>query len=174
MFMIRRIIRSLDIFQGGGGMAGKKTPQGLTPKQEAFAQAIASGMEQSAAYRAAYTATKMNDKTIHETASRLRKDSKVTARIKELKRQNENTAIWTRQDALEMLLRTATDAETAVREPILDENKKLIGYRYNAGAGNVIVKAVEAAAKMCGYNEPDKVDTKFEIVMGDDAEDFAN
>ena len=55
----------------------------------------------------------------------LRKDSKVIARIKELKRQNENNAIWTRQDALEMLLRTATDAETSVREPIMNDEKNL-------------------------------------------------
>jgi phage terminase small subunit len=51
--------------------------QGLTPKQEKFAQGIASGMNQADAYRAAFDAANCSDKTIHEKASRLANDGKV-------------------------------------------------------------------------------------------------
>jgi hypothetical protein len=59
--------------------------QGLTPKREKFAQAVASGMAQAAAYRAAFNCRKSTDKTIHEHASRLAADGKVRARIAELR-----------------------------------------------------------------------------------------
>lgn len=57
----------------------------LTPKQEKFAQGIASGMAQADAYRAAFDCSKSKDKTIHEAASRLANDGKVTARVTELR-----------------------------------------------------------------------------------------
>lgn len=148
------------IIKGGGSVAQDK----LTDKQEAFAQGIAAGMGQAEAYKAAYDTKNMASKTIDEKACRLRREGKITARIKELKRETENAAIWTRQDALEMLLRTATEAEASVREPIMNDQKQLVGYRYNSGAGGVIIKAVEAAAKMCGYNEPDKADITIQTI----------
>lgn len=58
----------------------------LTPQQEAFAQAVASGLSQSDAYRKAY---KVKPTTKAETsqanASRLMADSKVSARVAELR-----------------------------------------------------------------------------------------
>jgi phage terminase small subunit len=57
----------------------------LTPKQEAFALAYCRQMNASDAYREAYHARNMNPKTINEAASRLLKNSKVSARIAELK-----------------------------------------------------------------------------------------
>ena len=58
----------------------------LTPQQEAFAQAVASGLSQSDAYRKAY---KVKPTTRLETsqanASRLMADSKVSARVAELR-----------------------------------------------------------------------------------------
>ena len=57
----------------------------LTPKQEAFALAYCRLMNASDAYREAYHAGNMNPKTINEAASRLLKNSKVSARIAELK-----------------------------------------------------------------------------------------
>jgi hypothetical protein len=59
----------------------------LTPKQEAFAQAVASGMSQSDAYRAAY---KVRDntkpETVNQQASRIMADRKVAARVEELRK----------------------------------------------------------------------------------------
>ena len=57
----------------------------LTGKQEKFAMNILKGMSQADAYRDAYPAEKMTDKTIHEAASRLMANSKVTARVNALK-----------------------------------------------------------------------------------------
>lgn len=56
----------------------------LTKKQEAFAVECAQGAVASDAYRAAYGAKRMSAKTINEAASRLRRNSKVAARIEEL------------------------------------------------------------------------------------------
>ena len=58
----------------------------LTPKQEKFAREVASGKTQADAYRAAYSAGKMSDKTVHEAASRLMADSKISTRVKEIQK----------------------------------------------------------------------------------------
>lgn len=55
--------------------------QGLTPKQEKFAQGIAQGLSQADAYRAAFDSSNSTDKTIHEGASRLARNGKVAARV---------------------------------------------------------------------------------------------
>lgn len=65
----------------------RKTRQkrsGLTAKQESFAQNYVKTRNASEAYRAAYKAAKMADKTVWEAASRLMADSKVKARVAEL------------------------------------------------------------------------------------------
>ena len=58
----------------------------LTKKQEAFAQAILTEDSKSDAYRKAYDCDGMSDKSIHERASRLSKEYKVSTRILELQR----------------------------------------------------------------------------------------
>ena len=57
----------------------------LTNKQEEFAQEIVKGSTQADAYRAAYDAANMKDETVWSNASRLIDNSKVAARIKELR-----------------------------------------------------------------------------------------
>lgn len=59
----------------------------LTAKQEAFAQAVITGMSQSDAYRAAYKVrpgTKLE--SINVAASKLMSDAKVTQRVAELRK----------------------------------------------------------------------------------------
>ena len=59
---------------------------GLSPQREKFAQAVASGMNQSDAYRAAYRvreATKLS--SINVNASKLMADAKVEQRVAELR-----------------------------------------------------------------------------------------
>jgi len=58
----------------------------LTPKREAFAQAVATGKTQADAYRSAFNATKMKAETIAQAASRLMADSNVAARVAELRK----------------------------------------------------------------------------------------
>jgi phage terminase small subunit len=65
-------------------MATKKAPT-LTAKQEAFCQAIVSGMSQADAYRKAYNAEKMKPATVQESASRMMADRKIAARVEEIR-----------------------------------------------------------------------------------------
>lgn len=57
----------------------------LTAKQEAFAQALAKGAQNSEAYRATNDTKGMKPKTVHEAASRLAHNRKVAARVAELR-----------------------------------------------------------------------------------------
>jgi phage terminase small subunit len=58
----------------------------LTPKQEAFAQAVATGKTQADAYRHAFNASKMKAQTIQSKACLLMADGKVRARVAELRK----------------------------------------------------------------------------------------
>jgi phage terminase small subunit len=85
----------------------------LTAKQEQFAQNIIKGMTQADAYRSAYSTKRMADKTIHENASRLANDSKVRARIDELRGQISTESVMTAQKRLEWLTElVASEKET--------------------------------------------------------------
>ena len=75
----------------------------LTPKQEAFVQNIIQGMSQADAYRNAYPNTKMSDKTVWETASRLMTNPKVVTRLSELRGQLTKETIMSAQKRLEWL-----------------------------------------------------------------------
>ena len=58
----------------------------LTQKQENFCLAYIETGNASEAYRKAYPGTRMSDKTLNEAASRLLKNSKVVARLEELRK----------------------------------------------------------------------------------------
>lgn len=75
----------------------------LTAKQELFVRKIIEGNSQANAYRSAYSTKNMSDKTIHEAASRLVADSKVSARLKELREQITADSIMSAQKRLEWL-----------------------------------------------------------------------
>lgn len=77
----------------------------LTAKQENFVQAIMDGMTQADAYRSAYDADRMADKTVHEKASRLMADGKIRARLKELRDKAMAPTIMSAQERLEWLTR---------------------------------------------------------------------
>lgn len=57
----------------------------LTSKQEAFAQAIVSGKNQSDAYRIAYPTGRMKGASIHRNAKALTDNTKIASRIIELR-----------------------------------------------------------------------------------------
>ena len=86
----------------------------LTAKQEAFVQNIIQGMSQADAYRSAYSTKRMNDKTIHEAASRLMADSKVVARVQELRGQITSKSIMTAQERLKWLTERIEDDEVDI------------------------------------------------------------
>lgn len=103
----------------------------LTPKQEAFAQAIASGMTQADAYRSAYNADKQKDATLWSNASRLMADSKVLARVDDLRKGLEKKELWTREMSV----------------------KALIG-AYKEGNPTAKIAAVKELNAMHGFNAP--------------------
>jgi phage terminase small subunit len=84
-------------------MPAKDPETGLTVKQERFCQGIANAMTSSDAYKAAYDADNMKDKTIHEKACILVKKDKIAARIKQLQKTTENQFIWTREMSIKAL-----------------------------------------------------------------------
>lgn len=115
----------------------------MTPKQEKFAQCIADGMNQADAYRAAYDAEKMKPESIYSKASELMADGKVSARVKELKEQLSEKALWTRADSVRALQNAIYIAET----------------KDNAAG---LVAAIKELNAMHGFNEP----TKLELTGG--------
>ena len=56
----------------------------LTPKQEKFVQGLFAGLSQREAYKQAYNAVKMKDKSIDEKACVLAKEVKISSRLKAL------------------------------------------------------------------------------------------
>jgi hypothetical protein len=111
----------------------------LTAKQEAFCQAIADGMTQADAYRAAYSAEKMTDKAIYVKASELMASGNVSVRVAELKQALAEKQLWTREMSVKGLV-------AAYR--VANEGKNASG----------MTGAIKELNAMHGYNEPTKHD----------------
>lgn len=107
----------------------------LTAKQENFCQAIASGMNQSDAYRSAYDAGNMKPETVQSKACLLMAEGKVRARVDSLKQSLSEKSEWTRLDSV-----------TALRKVIDDTEAK----------GAEITGAVKVLNEMHGFNAPTK------------------
>ena len=88
-----------------------ESSQKLTSKQEAFAQAIADGMNQSDAYRKAYNAGSMKYQTINSKSCILLKDGKVMARVDQLRKKIESRQLWTREDSIKTLKSVVEESE---------------------------------------------------------------
>jgi phage terminase small subunit len=116
----------------------------LTAKQEAFAQAIADGMTQADAYRKAYSAGKMADKTVWVKASELMADGKVSGRVAELRAVLAERQLWRREDSVEVLAKIAKEDPEAPH--------------------SAIVSAVKELNAMHGFNEPTKVDVGLQVL----------
>jgi phage terminase small subunit len=85
----------------------------LTANQERFVQCIIEGMSQSDAYRSAYSTKNMSDKTIWESASKLMKTPKVSARLQELRNEIMTPAVMSAQERLKWLTELVnSDEET--------------------------------------------------------------
>ena len=113
----------------------------LTPKRELFAQKIVEGMSQADAYRSAYSCEKMSDKTIWENASRLMADSKVLARVNELREQISKESIMTAQKRLEWLSEVIRSEERMTSDKLraVDIMNKMEGLYTTRIEGNLNV-----------------------------------
>ena len=99
----------------------------LTAKQEKFARLVASGLNQSDAYRQAYDAKRMKAETIHEKASRIANSDKVRARLAELRQPAVNAAQLTLQGHLTELARLKKVAEAAGNVSVATRAEELRG-----------------------------------------------
>ncbi len=88
----------------------------LTAKQEAFAQSIAGGMNQSDAYRSAYSAFAMKPATVQNNAYKLLKNNEILTRVKSLQSALANKALWTREDSVVGLRSIAVDSGSKAGE----------------------------------------------------------
>lgn len=109
----------------------------LTPKQEAFAQAVASGMNQSDAYRAAYDASRTKPESVNVNASKMMADAKISLRVAELRKALESKGLWTREKSVLALAAIADGGEAKPTE---------------------IVAAIKELNLMHGFNAPTKLD----------------
>lgn len=109
----------------------------LTSKQEAFAQAVASGKSQADSYRIAYDAANMKPETIQSKASILMKKGMVRARVDELQKQISEKCLWSREDSVLALREIAGDTEARANEK---------------------VAAIKELNAMHGFNAPVKLD----------------
>ena len=120
----------------------------LTAKQEQFVQNIIQGMSQADAYRSAYNASKMTDKTVYEKASLLAGQDKVRARLKELREQLASEAIMSAQKRLEWLTGVikSDDESTGDKLKAVDIMNKMQGeyvQKVEANVTNEVVINVE-------------------------------
>lgn len=115
----------------------------LTPKEEKFAQLVASGNTQADALRGSYDCKNMLDKTIIEKASRLMAQNNISARVRQLQEELSNKALWTREESVQTLKRLIVDSDK----------------------GNEIVAAVKELNSMHGYNAPIKIDAELRATV---------
>lgn len=88
----------------------------LTPKQEAFAQAVSSGMSQSDAYRAAYKVRESTKpESVNQAASKIMADPKVASRVEELRKPVVEAAQITLASHLERLKKLSEAAEAGAQ-----------------------------------------------------------
>lgn len=85
----------------------------LTHKQESFAQAVASGMDQSGAYRAAYAADAMKPASVNCNASKLMADAKIAQRVADLRKPAAERAQMTLEGHLQDLQALRDEARAA-------------------------------------------------------------
>lgn len=100
----------------------------LTANQEQFVQNIIEGMNQADAYRSAYPKQRMSDKTIYEAASRLMANSKIVARLSELRRELAQPSIMTAQERLKWLTELIkSEEDTNAKLKAIDIMNKMQG-----------------------------------------------
>jgi len=97
-------------------VAGQSVKNGLTAKQEAFAQGVAKGLTLADAYRQAYDAENMKEASIYNEASRLMDHPQISQRVNGLVKAQEERTLHDharlKRLVLERLHQEATNAES--------------------------------------------------------------
>lgn len=125
----------------------------LTSKQETFCKEyISNGGNATQAYKKAYDCSKMKDKTINENASRLLKDSKVIARLKDLQEPFQKRFEYTMEQSFKKFNELQ---ELALKRISITGSP-------NPDVANAI-KCEENKAKLCGLYATEKVEVNSNI-----------
>ena len=131
-------------------MAGKKDAEGLTPKQRKFVQGVASGLSLADAYRQAYDAAGMADRSIRVESAKLSQHPSIAQAL---------LAIRARRDAQNQVL-TVSDRDMVLR------NLR----QWTKGDGepptSAQLRAAELLGKACGLYR-DVVETRTERPAAD-------
>ena len=112
-------------------MARTVKDQGLTSKQRSFAEAVASGLRMTEAYRKVYDVKNMTDVTINRAAVDVMKNSKVAALVQELRA-------------------PAAAAAAITAESHLAELRRLRDLALDAGKHEAAIRAEELRGKVAG------------------------
>jgi hypothetical protein len=132
----------------------------LTPKQERFAQEVASGKTQADAYRAAFDVKPTTKpETTYKRACELMADRNISGRVAELREAAAERIVWTMADSLDVLSTIAKGLDTDAKP----SDK---------------VNAVKAINAMIGLDAPSKLNLTGNLVthiqrevIDDNAED---
>lgn len=110
----------------------------LTKQQEEFCQEYLKDSNATRSYKLAYKVREnTKEATTWSNASRLLTDSKVIARLDELKKELAKKNLWTREMSVKTLAKIAINQENKPTE---------------------IISAIKELNVMNGYNEPSKID----------------
>jgi phage terminase small subunit len=123
--------------------------EGLTIKQEKYAQGLFTGLSQREAYKQAYNCENMTDKSIDECACVLAADLKVMSRIEELTEQlrirNTLTVEWVLSNLKEVTQRCLVQEPVMIRKG--NEMVESGEYTFQANGAN---KSLELIGKHLG------------------------
>ncbi len=146
------------------------TERRITPKQERFVQGLIAGASQREAYRAAYSASRMSDKTVDKRASELFKRGGVKGRYDELQAELADRVLWDREKAARELIEVRDLALRHIRETrddkknIDDHGKRELADLPKAAA-QLVIQSTAELNKMFGlYENPGAKDGKVVIV----------
>lgn len=114
---------------GGGDVSHVPKPRTLTPKQQSFCHAMASGKFASAtdAYRHCYNTKTKRDKSVHDMAHKLLKDPVISQTIKELTRPVIERVQHTRETVIAGMARAADLAEDVNQIGVIVAAQREIG-----------------------------------------------
>lgn len=140
----------------------------LTPKEEKFVQGLFSGLSQRKAYKQAFDSENMQDSTIDRKACELAKESKITARLKELQNEVTEKNVWT----IEKLIKKFEEIgeKSLDEDEVVGRNGKPTGFfKFDSGGAN---KAYENIGKLLGmYTEKIKHSGNIGVTIIDNIEE---
>ena len=120
-------------------MTQTRTTRRLTDKQEFFAQEVASGLSNSAAYRTAYHTEKMLPQSVHRAAHELSRNPRVAARI----------GLLRGAGTLKIIKTTG-----CTREELIDQLDEIQRQATKSGKSLAAIRALRMKCRLLGFLKP--------------------